>query len=431
MSIKKQREGHNRFSLFSTHFYLLFLCLINKVYAVGLNNDTAGGCLPSTGLIATRYPGFNIEFYHYFFASYNETLGYGQPDFITYNTNNYVAGGYADQGSFGSTSGVNNVTYSYSPPGYFVPPVSGYYTFYLKYIDDLGVLSIGADSAFKCCLEDSTNTDGTYQIRSIWTSAGPSGTNSIKLELTANVYYPMRLLYNNRQGLGGIEFGYIGTDGVYTDDFSGVIYNLESAAETCDAPGGATTTYTPWTGKSTSTIGTSIYTFEGSDGIPTTSTIFTVETPEYDAVITTYTPWTGTYTSTIGTSVTTSIGSDGIPTTSTIYTVETPEVEGTTTTYTPWTGTYTSTIGTSVTTSVGSDGITTTSTIYTVETPEVEGTTTTYTPWTGTYTSTIGTSVTTSVGSDGIPTTSTIYTVETPEVEGTTTTYTPWTDSRS
>ncbi|SSD60500.1 uncharacterized protein SCODWIG_02261 [Saccharomycodes ludwigii] len=235
MTFENQKRKQSSFSLLATQFYLIFLCLLNRVNAIGLSNDTAAGCLPSINVLATKYPGFNIEFYHYNFLSYNDTIDEGMPDFNTYQSDAYVAGGYADQGSFGSTSGVTNLTYSYFPSGdlyaihygnlpsnydydetftltnftyvatgYFVPPSSGTYTFYLKYIDDLGVLSIGANSAFKCCLADSSGTDGTYQIRSIWTSEGPSGTNQIAIDMTEGVYYPIRVLHTNRQALGAV-----------------------------------------------------------------------------------------------------------------------------------------------------------------------------------------------------------------------------------
>ncbi|SSD62234.1 uncharacterized protein SCODWIG_03997 [Saccharomycodes ludwigii] len=331
--------------------------------------------------------GFHVQFYHYNYLTYNPKTNTGTADWDTYVSSEYINGGFVDYGMFGETYGATNLTYEFVPDntnvalqlgtlppgfdystpfyltnwtflatGYFVPPTTGVYTIYLDYIDDLGVVSFGADAAFRCCLQNSTSiTPRSYQIDSLWSSSGPTGVNQVSVALYAGVYYPLRVFYVNRQNIGGINFGYTDPDGVYHNDWSEVVYNFEDASETCDAPSANTTTYKPWTGTYTSTIATSVLTTTGSDGIPTTSTIYTVETPDMRATTTTYTPWTGTFTSTIGTSVITSIGSDGKPTISTVYTVETPEADAVTTTYTPWTGAFTSTIGTSVTTSIGSD----------------------------------------------------------------------------
>ncbi|KAM3164077.1 hypothetical protein ACU8KH_00973 [Lachancea thermotolerans] len=134
--------------------------------------------------------------------------------------------------------------------------------------------------------------------------------------------------------------------------------------------GTKSTSYTPWTGTVTSTFFTETTTFTGPDGIPTTETVYHVETPQNNKVSTTYTPWTGTVTSTFFTETTTFTGPDGIPTTETVYHVETPQNNKVSTTYTPWTGTVTSTFFTETTTFTGPDGIPTTETVYHAETPK-------------------------------------------------------------
>ncbi|SSD61491.1 uncharacterized protein SCODWIG_03252 [Saccharomycodes ludwigii] len=355
---------------------LFFTLATRNVYATTVTEDDAGGCIPTVFERSAEKMGFHVQFYHYNFLSYNAKTNTGVPDLKTYVSSEYINGGFADYGMFGETYSATNLSFkfvpndvykalqkatlppgfAYSEPfyltnwtflatGYFVPPTTGVYKIGIEYIDDLGIVSFGANSAFECCLQHSTSTTPqSYQISSLWSSSGPSGVNEVSVTLNAGIYYPLRIFYVNRQNIAGMNFGYTDPDGVYHNDWSEVIYNFKDSDASCDAPSGNSTTYIPWTGSVTSTIGTSIFTTTGSDHTPTTSTIYTVETPEHNGATTTYTPWTGSVTSTIGTSVFTTTGSDGIPTTSTIYTVETPEHNGATTTYTPWTGSVTSTI---------------------------------------------------------------------------------------
>ncbi|SSD61012.1 uncharacterized protein SCODWIG_02773 [Saccharomycodes ludwigii] len=501
-SIFRQRGSKNlnllSLVLVYLHFYISYFSPSSYVSAIGIATDgTVNGCNPDSSAISSRTSGFQVKFYNYNWLSYSISAITGTPDRTTYLEDSYIEGGYVDQGMFAQVNDATNLTYLFELPagyvniavegtlpsgfgyteeffltnwamvatGYFVPPVSGSYLIQLQYVDDLGIVSLGAGIAFDCCMESGTSISiETYQVYSLWTANGPSGTNQIQVDLIAGVYYPIRLFYVNTNNDGGLELGYTGPDGVYHNEWDDIVFNMADSSEVCDAPVVTTTvgwsqnitsTYTTttvvtsksstiteniviietpdadvsstttqqWTGTYTTTYATSITTYVGADGFTTLSTLYYVETPA--EISTTTNEWTGTYTSTYSTGVTTIVGSDGLPTTSTLIYIETPAEISTTTM--EWTGTYTSTYSTGVTTIVGSDGFSTTSTLIYIETPEAKDTTTTYTPWTGTYTSTIGTSVTTSVGSDGIPTTSTIYTVETPEVEGTTTTYTPWT----
>ncbi|SSD61959.1 uncharacterized protein SCODWIG_03720 [Saccharomycodes ludwigii] len=222
--------------------------------------------------------------------------------------------------------------------GYFLAPQTGSYTFTLGYVDDSAGLLFG-ENAFGCCQQnDITASTTNFLVDAIknW-HVGIQNYAVAKITMNAGSYYPIRIVFSNAITKASLFFTISLPDGTLLDDMTNYIFTFDEEESYCPAAEDVTTTYTPWTGTYTSTIGTSLTTSIGSDGIPTTSTIYTVETPEVEGTTTTYTPWTGTYTSTIGTSVTTSVGSDGIPTTSTIYTVETPEVEGTTTTYTPWT----------------------------------------------------------------------------------------------
>ncbi|SCU92272.1 LANO_0E00210g1_1 [Lachancea nothofagi CBS 11611] len=214
---------------------------------------------------------------------------------------------------------------------------------------------------------------------------------------------------------------FTGSDGIPTTE---TVYYVETPVANTNS-----TTTTGWTGSFTSTYSTALTTFTGSDGIPTTETVYYVETPVANVNSTTTTGWTGSFTSTYSTALSTFTGSDSIPTTDTIYYVETPTANANSTVYTPWTGSFTSTYSTELTTFTGSDGVPTTETVYYVETPTGGANSTVYTPWTGSFTSTYSTDVTTFSGSDGIPTTETIYYVETPVVGVNSTTTTGWSGS--
>ncbi|SSD62028.1 uncharacterized protein SCODWIG_03790 [Saccharomycodes ludwigii] len=205
---------------------------------------------------------------------------------------------------------------------YFLPTISGNYNFTLGYVDDYAIFSIGGGTAYDCCMQDSTPaTSQSYQIYSQWNFTGPTGINNIQVDLVAGIFYPIRILHYNIGNKGAITVGYTDPNGEYHDDWTNAIYTLPDSDEVCNAT--TITTTVPWKGSYTTTITTVETIYTGST--TTTDILLIVETPEVDAVTTTYTPWTGAFVTTIGTSVTTVIGSDGLPTTSTIYTVETPE----------------------------------------------------------------------------------------------------------
>ena len=80
--------------------------------------------------------------------------------------------------------------------GYFVPPVSGQYTFSLENTNDAAIIFFGNPSAFPCgdlsawpqaSADDITVTDGTFPSRTLFLKAG--------------VAYPMRISYYNSLGL--------------------------------------------------------------------------------------------------------------------------------------------------------------------------------------------------------------------------------------
>ena len=473
---------------------LLFALPFGNAASQNTDSGTILGCTPPK---ETRSSGFEVAYYHYPMA-----IRASNPKCFTYDTTYkstaYQYGGYETYGGglIDRSYGVTNLTfrsvykdacstphaellpsnYNYNTPitttnfsmlitGYFYAPKSGSYEFILDYIDDLSYMNVGAGRAFNCCeKEASVANPAPFDLSVMW----PQTTNTATVYLLGGYYYPLRIFFINREGVGGLTVTFKDPDGVVHNTFDGFIFSASDGKE-CPVPvrtttlpwdgtyttsyttvgeytddsgstvtenvivvetpevHTATTEYSGWTGKFTSTYATKVITTTGSNGIPTISTIYSVETPEVQTATTEFSGWTGKVTTTHGTEVVTATGSDGIPTIKSIYSVETPEVQTATTEYSGWTGTTTNTIGTETVTETGSNGIPTIKTIFTVETPEVQTATTTYTPWTGATTNTIGTETVTETGSDGIPTIKTIFTVETPEVQTDTTTYTPWT----
>ncbi|KAH3899524.1 uncharacterized protein SCDLUD_003801, partial [Saccharomycodes ludwigii] len=383
-----------------------FIYLFAKIIDAQELPDTNDACSPITDPIN----GFKVRWYNY---TYNDGTTFSNLDYMAY-------GYYQNSAPYHFQNGVSTVTFATGYPCYYnesdladyficktahyflnpgvsypwtcpdadapynsyISPETGDYTFTLGNVDDSAGVLFG-DNAFGCCEQnDITATSTDFFLNAIrgWYS-GVDGDSSSEKTLFGGLYYPLRIVFTNALGKANMNFTVTLPDGTVMSDFTNYVFTFDGKESYCPAYEHNTTTYTPWTGAFTSTIGTSVTTSIGSDGIPTTSTIYTVETPEVDAVTTTYIPWTGFVTSTIGNSIITTTGSDGISTTFTIYTVQTPMIPADSTTYEAWTGSVTTTVGTSIFTTTGTDGVPTTSTIYTVQTPTNNGVTTTNVPW--------------------------------------------------
>lgn len=120
--------------------------------------------------------------------------------------------------------------------GYIALPTSGTYNLSLEYIDNLGIINRESNSynSPNCCDNYTLtgNVDGDNNVKSIWASDGPTGTNEIVVDLVANVAYPIEFFYVNKGGPAGMRFTYtdpIGTTHQNLDDF---MYHLSSEA-TC------------------------------------------------------------------------------------------------------------------------------------------------------------------------------------------------------
>ena len=419
---------------------------------------SAGGCTPS----GTGVPGYDMNLYHYEY--YDQAAGIGFCFSSEYRNPEFQQGGYATWGGglFGSATGVSLVDLDIKPPemctmtfgtlpsnfnypetfsisnftmlltGYFYAPTSGEYTFFLE-ADDLAYMSFGDGHAFDCCSESNTVTNpGAFDLIVIW-EAPDNMSGSITFDLTGGVYYPIRLLYANRDYYGILKFTFQDPQGQQHDDFGGYVYQFPDEPEGCARH--ATTTTVPWTGTYTTKQTSTVYTTTGSDGLPTVETVFVVQTPgtrSHTATATTITSAGDvTATTTYTTSVATITGSDGGVTTETVYIVltpsTTPSIETATTVFTPGTITETTTISTATATLTGSDGTLTIETTFVVVTPpEASTATTVFTSGSVTKISTIATSIGIVTGPDGSATIETTFVVVTPPgVQTAWTEYTP------
>ena len=167
----------------------------------------------------------------------------------TYRTDEYLHGGYQTFGAglIGTSSGVNDLTfrstvgpgcskplvgtlpsnYNFDTPftqtnfsmlitGYFLAPKTGSYDFILNYIDDLAFTNIGAHKAFGCCQVGSTvSNPGPFDLSVMW----PQTENTVTVDLIGGYYYPIRIFFINRQGLGGLTVSFRDPDGVTHSTF--------------------------------------------------------------------------------------------------------------------------------------------------------------------------------------------------------------------
>ncbi|SMN21374.1 similar to Saccharomyces cerevisiae YHR211W FLO5 Lectin-like cell wall protein (flocculin) involved in flocculation [Maudiozyma saulgeensis] len=343
MSLIDKRTRLLQLLLLFTSFF------IKKAYAVD-------GCRPQSA----GTPGFDMNLYHYPYA-YTTTNAVRSCFNNEYQTPEFQQGGYQTYGGglFGSAYGIEDVTLSirlteictetngslpsnFNYPetfsisnftmlltGYFLPHETGQYIFTLD-ADDLAYLSFGAGNAFDCCDEQSTvSNPDAFDLVVIWNGADDMS-GSITYELEAGIYYPIRLLYANRDFHGDLKLSFQDPTGNIFTNFSNHIYQFPDEPKGC--PNNIVASTTQWTGSYTTTYSTSIYTTTGTDGIPTIETLYMIQTPNntYTSTATTkFTEGTGDITTTYSTATGVITGTDGIITTETTYFVETPRSETT------------------------------------------------------------------------------------------------------
>ena len=363
--------------------------------------SAAEGCRPLTQ--GTK--GFDLSLYHYPFK--DMTAGSGSCYSNDYQTEEYQQGGYATFGGglFGTAEGIEDLSldiklnshckpvkgdlpsnYNYPDQidvsnytmlltGYFMPQETGKYTFTL-YADDLAYMSFGAGNAFDCCgMEASVTDPEAFDLIVLWKSNNDySGKVSYNLE--GNVYYPLRILFANRDYHSFLKLTFEDPNGNVFSDFTNHIFQFPDEADGC--PNNIIETTTVWSESYTSTTATSVYITTGTDGLVTTETLYVIATPEEkthtQTATTVYSTGTFTDTTTVSTATGVYTGTDGIITTETTYFVEEPSTGSTvataTTVYSTGTGAHTTTVSTATGVTTGTDGVVTTETTYFVEEPE-------------------------------------------------------------
>lgn len=326
------------------HMSISTLFLLSILWRV---TYAAQGCKPSK--VGTE--GFDMKLYHYDY--YNTSLPAGWCFSSEYQKYEYQHGGYVTfaGGLFASTTGVTDVSLNIYPPelctpyvgtlpsnfnyneeftisnftmlltGYFKPSMTGHYMFNLE-ADDLAYLSFGDGNAFDCCGQEASVTDpDAFDLIVIWQSPTDLSGN-VTYYLEEDIYYPIRLLYANRDFYGVLHLTYTDPNGVEHDDFTEHIYQADDQVGGCANEVVYTTT--GWTGTYTTTYSTTVYTSFGTDGFGTIETTYYIETPEPHTTSTTYTPGPVTDTTTVSTYTSMTVGTDSITTTETVYVVETP-----------------------------------------------------------------------------------------------------------
>ncbi|OBA25426.1 hypothetical protein HANVADRAFT_11931, partial [Hanseniaspora valbyensis NRRL Y-1626] len=203
--------------------------------------------------------GFKGNAYYYPWSSYNYAAKKGSQNTKLYTQSSYLNGGYVGSGKV-ITSGhtadytvpnviayditATNLSYSNSGlcetsqcsgnwgfhmTGYIIPPTTGNYTISLGYVDDLGILNLGAGKFLSgnCCgnFDITGDISGTNTVQSIWSSSGPTGTNQITAYLYAGVSYPVEVFHVNRGALGAITLTYKDPSGVVSSNFGGIVYH--------------------------------------------------------------------------------------------------------------------------------------------------------------------------------------------------------------
>lgn len=218
-------------SVIAKTLFTLLLSSSVRCSSVNVDSGTLLGCSPPQGAM---YDGFEVSYYHYPLKLTDGTDSCFYYD-DTYTKEEYQYGGYETYGGglIGKSSGVTNVSFyanlisncSYPVPGllpenynydqeitltnfsmlitgYFYAEKTGEYKFNLDYIDDLSYLNIGAGKAFDCCQKEaSVSNPSPFDLSVIW----PYASNSATTNLLGGYYYPLRIFFINRQGIGALE----------------------------------------------------------------------------------------------------------------------------------------------------------------------------------------------------------------------------------
>jgi sporulation protein YlmC with PRC-barrel domain len=210
------------------------LALVGGTHATqNVYDTTAVGTGAYIG-VATYSKGFNARFFEY-----------PEADLIRYFSNDYVAGNYALQAPFTSTTGVTepNFSYGWQPrhesiydmlninmynvnvelKGYFVAPESGLYNVRINNVNDGGWIWLGA-GAFDTCSQNSlgnTYDDLLLGVR------GAGNAYSSYIYLDEGAMYPMRTNYINIYFNAVFQFEIVTPSGKVITNFEDTVINFD------------------------------------------------------------------------------------------------------------------------------------------------------------------------------------------------------------
>ncbi|XDT10056.1 Hypothetical protein J6892_02555 [Nakaseomyces glabratus] len=259
LRIPKKCYGHYVTITNFLTFYLLLDCVASFSAINGVFRDPTTfplGCSPDIG---EAEAGLSMELYSYEFRKNGSNPCWD----AEYLDPNYPRTGCKSHRRLAKVSGVTGhlnfyyhsakdctpllgtlpLAYNYTSPitmtnftmilyGYFKPKVSGYHTFNI-YADDLLFLNFGAGNAFDCCRRQfSTDDFGNYQAYAIWDSK--TAKSDVMVYLNSDVYYPIRLFYNNRGNDAELRFTFR-TESSEEDesDFSDYFYSFDDTKDGC------------------------------------------------------------------------------------------------------------------------------------------------------------------------------------------------------
>ncbi|SSD62223.1 uncharacterized protein SCODWIG_03985 [Saccharomycodes ludwigii] len=141
--------------------------------------------------------------------------------------------------------------------GYFLAPETGSYTFTLGNVDDSAGLLFDQDAFGFCEQNDITATTTNFLLNAIkGCESGKEASVSSEKTLIGGLYYPIRIIFSNAITKASLDFSATLPNGTVINDFTNYIYTFGEDESYCPAFERETTTYTPWTGSFTSTIGT-------------------------------------------------------------------------------------------------------------------------------------------------------------------------------
>ncbi|KAM9915474.1 hypothetical protein OXX80_014013, partial [Metschnikowia pulcherrima] len=203
------------------------------------------GCDPSS----ITGSGFDVSFYKYphFGTAFKTDSDYYSTGFKQYGYLSSVSGVTAiNYASTSSTGGVTtgsvygytltNSNFTMSLGGYFMASQTGDHTFTM-YADDGAYLQFGAG---KSCCGNALDDVSDSSFKAEWPY-----TKTATFSLVKGVYYPIKIVFVNWDGDGGLNVKYTAPDSSVVTEIGSQVYQIQQ--EYC-------TTTSTWTGSVTSTI---------------------------------------------------------------------------------------------------------------------------------------------------------------------------------